>query len=89
MKTPIASFSVIAAALLGATFSQWVCSAQPARPARGFGPQGPQVVSPEIAADCKVTFRILAPKAESVRLSAGDIPGIGQGAEMIKGTNGI
>jgi enterochelin esterase family protein len=47
------------------------------------------VISPEVAGDCKVTFRILAPKAETVRLSGSDIPGMGQGAEMTKGTNGV
>ena len=36
------------------------------------------VVSPEIAADRRVTFRIYAPKAQAVRLAAGDIPGVGQ-----------
>ena len=41
---------------------------------RGRGPQGPQVVSPEVSADRRVTFRILAAKAETVRLSGGDIP---------------
>lgn len=59
----------------------------PAQP-RG-GPQGPQVVSPEVSADRYVTFRILAPKAEAVRLSGGDIPGNGQGTAMVKGTNGV
>jgi enterochelin esterase family protein len=53
------------------------------------GPMGPQVVSPEVGADGKVTFRILAPKAEAVRLTGGDMPGIGQGAPMIKGENGV
>ena len=56
---------------------------------RGRGPQGPQVISPEVAADRHVTFRILAPRAEAVRLSGGDIPGNNQGAEMQKGTNGV
>jgi enterochelin esterase-like enzyme len=56
---------------------------------RPRGPQGPQVVSPEVAADRKVTFRILASKAEAVRLSAGDIPGVGQPAEMKKGEQGV
>ena len=56
---------------------------------RGRGPQGPQVVSPEVAADRRITFRILAAKAETVRLSGGDIPGNGQGSEMTKGTNGV
>src|SRR5512133_1517771 len=54
-----------------------------------LGPQGPQFTSPEVAGDCKVTFRVLAPKAEAVRLNAGDIPGNGQGTEMTKGTNGV
>lgn len=58
-------------------------------PSRGRGPQGPQVVSPEISGDRKVTFRILAPKAEAVRLSAGDIPGNGRGAEMTKGASNV
>jgi enterochelin esterase family protein len=50
---------------------------------------GPQVISPEVGGDRRVTFRILAPKAEAVRLTAGDIPGLGQGAELTKGTNGV
>lgn len=49
----------------------------------------PEVVSPEIAADGHVTFRILASKAETVLLSGSDIPGIGQGAAMKKGDKGI
>jgi enterochelin esterase-like enzyme len=56
---------------------------------RGRGSQGPQIVSPEINTDRKVTFRILAPKAEAVRLSAGDIPGNGRGAALTKGTNNV
>ena len=67
-----------------------VAHAQPAAVApRGRGPQGPQVISPEVSAERKITFRILAPKAESVRLSAGDIPDMGQGKQMTKGTNGV
>ena len=53
------------------------------------GPQGPQFTSPEVSQDRRVTFRILAPKAESVRVSGGDMPQIGQGAAMTKGTNGV
>jgi len=53
------------------------------------GGRGPRVVSPEVAADRHVTFSILAPKAEVVRLSGGDIPGVGQGAEMTKDPNGV
>ncbi len=36
-------------------------------------PQGPRVTSPEVAADGRVTFRILAPKADTIRLT-GDFP---------------
>ncbi|MGZ8937583.1 MAG: esterase [Limisphaerales bacterium] len=56
--------------------------------AQGRGPQGPQVISPEVSGG-RVTFRILVPKAEVVRLSGGDMPGVGQGKEMTKGTNGV
>ena len=54
-----------------------------------FGGQGPRVVSPEVAADRHVTFRILAPKAEAVLLSGSDIPDLGRGAEMTKDPNGV
>ena len=41
-------------------------------------PQGPAVLSPEVRADRRVTFRILAPEATKVELrSPGDIPGVG------------
>src|SRR4051812_49526650 len=52
---------------------------QPARPRPAGGGRGPAVVSPEVKPDRHVTFRILAPKAEAVRLNAGDIPGGGPG----------
>jgi enterochelin esterase-like enzyme len=44
-------------------------------------PQGPRVTSPEVAADGRVTFRILAPKALAVRL-LGDIPSEGPTVPM-------
>src|SRR6185436_18610253 len=54
------------------------------------GPQGPRVTSPEVSADRKITFRILAPKAESVKLGAGDIQGLSQDATTLtRGTNGV
>lgn len=65
-------------------------SAQPAAEAPRFrGSQGPRVISPEVAADRRITFRILAPKAQAVRLTGSDIPGNGQGAEMTKDPNGV
>jgi enterochelin esterase-like enzyme len=55
-------------------------AAQPAaQPGRGRGgQQGPVVNSPEVFADRRVTFRVLAPNAQKVELrTPGDIPGIG------------
>lgn len=40
----------------------------------GRGGRGPQVTSPEVTSDHHVTFRLLAPNAQRVTLSAGDIP---------------
>lgn len=69
--------------LLTVLFSAVTVFAQAPRPG------GPRVVSPEIAADRQITFRILAPRAESVRLSGSDIPGLGQGAQMKKSEEGV
>jgi enterochelin esterase-like enzyme len=67
----------------------WVGVAAAAQaPGGARGGQPPQVVSPEVLSDRHITFRIVAPQAETVRLVGGDIPNIGQGA-MTKGENGI
>ena len=67
-----------------------VAISAPAQPARGGrGPQGPVVVSPEVTAEKKVIFRILAPNAQAVKVMGGDIPGNSGGAPMTKGDNGI
>jgi enterochelin esterase family protein len=47
------------------------------------------IVSPEVSAEKRITFRVRAPKAEAVRLIASDIPGSGQGAAMKKGEEGV
>lgn len=48
------------------------------------------LVSPRILADNKVQFSIYAPKAETVRLNAGDIPGSDwTGTEMTKRPDGV
>ena len=52
------------------------------------GPQGPRVVSPEVA-NGKVTFRLLATNATSVRLSGSDMPGLGQPKDMAKNADGV
>ncbi len=46
-------------------------------------------MSPELTPDHKIVFRIYAPKAESVRVSGGDIPGMMQAGPMTKGENGV
>jgi enterochelin esterase family protein len=74
--------------------------AQPPAPegrAAARGPQGPVVVSPEILSDRRVTFRILAPEAQTVGLRGSDIrllasaPGgpPNPGPPFVKGENGV
>jgi enterochelin esterase family protein len=52
-------------------------------------PRPPEVVSPEVSAEKKIIFRIHAPKAEAVRLTGGDLPGVGQGVALKKNDKGI
>jgi enterochelin esterase family protein len=52
-------------------------------------PQTPAVVSPEVKADRKVTFRIYAPKAESVGVFTTDLPGGFAPRPMKKDEKGI
>jgi enterochelin esterase family protein len=86
MKTARLIHVIVAVAFAIATTLQ----AQSTNPPSRFRvPQGPQVKSPEVGADRRVTFRIHAPRAESVRLSAGDIPNLGTNGTMSKGTNGV
>ena len=81
-RQPPAACAVLAAfALAGSVAAQAPSGPRPAR--------GPRLVSPEIAEDRSVTFRILAPKAEAVRLSGTDIPDNGQGSAMAKGAEGV
>ncbi len=49
----------------------------------------PAIVSPEVSADRRITFRINAPQAKAVRVSGGDIPGLGQNGLMTRGENGV
>src|SRR5207247_7745616 len=69
-------------------------AAQPPAQGRGAAPAAPAVLSPEVGADRRVTFRVLAPAAETVELrSPGDIPGVGgRGVappQLTKGTDGV
>ncbi|WP_321471239.1 alpha/beta hydrolase-fold protein [uncultured Paludibaculum sp.] len=53
-------------------------------------PQGPVVVSPEVSAERTITFRLLAPKADTVEVQGGDIQGLTRGViPMVKGANGV
>jgi enterochelin esterase-like enzyme len=87
------SSKTLAATLLAGAFAAQLAVAQDrpaAPPAAGRGGRGPQVVSPEIQADRKVTFRILAPKATAVALSANDIPApVTKGVEFKKSDAGV
>src|SRR5688572_28693324 len=60
-----------------------------ARGGRGRGQAAPAVVSPEVSADRRVTFRVSAPQAQAVRLNASDIPNLGQAAALVKAENGV
>ncbi|HZL34776.1 MAG TPA: alpha/beta hydrolase-fold protein [Tepidisphaeraceae bacterium] len=83
---------------MGALVASSTSAQQP--PARSAGPatrpaargqrRGPQINSPEVREDRRVTFRIHAPKAQAVRLNAGDIPGgPGQSRAFTKGDNDV
>jgi len=90
MSTRRSILLIMAATMLAAFTLTSAWSAEPAAETPRFRPpQGPQVVSPEVSTERKITFRILAPKAEAVRLSGSDIPGMGQGKEMTKGPEGV
>ena len=72
------------------TISMVLCAcalvAQPAQPGPGAG-QPPQLRSPEVLADGRVVFRLLAPSAASVTLG-GDFP-IGTNVAMTKDDAGV
>lgn len=77
--------NILVIAVMVLTVFAMTCTA----PAQRQRPRGPRVVSPEVAADRHVTFRILATKAKEVLLSGSDIPGVGRGAAMTKDPNGV
>ncbi len=51
--------------------------------------QPPAVTSPEVASDRHITFRILAPKAQQVRVFSSDIFGMALTGDMTKADNGV
>ena len=96
---------LVAFTLTWAAYAQVPAAAPTVQPGRaaaaGRGSQGPQVTSPEVLPDRRVTFRILAPQAQGVRLTGGDMPALaggGRGAtapsgplpgQMTKSDNGV
>ena len=80
----------LAAGLPGVALAQPPATAPAAAPQGRGGPSpAASVVSPELSADRRLTFRIYAPNAQAIRLAAGDIPGVGQTTQLTKGENGI
>src|SRR6185436_9292058 len=84
--------SIAAIAIFCATVP--LAAQQPDAPQRGGrgggrGPQAPAYVSPEVSADKKITFRIFAPQAQAIRLTASDIPQLGSAAALTKADNGV
>lgn len=75
-------FTLVAMFGVAAALAQPPAGAQPAaQPGRGAGrgAQGPQVISPEVMPDRRVAFRIVAPQAQNVRVTGGDIPALAGG----------
>jgi len=85
MKSRRGSIAIIAVLII--LFLSTGLYAQEKKPAFS---RGPTVNSPEVMQDGSVVFRILAPDAASVGLSASDIPGLMQTRpQFSKGENGV
>jgi enterochelin esterase family protein len=85
-----AAFAAPAAFSLQAGQTPAPSQAQAGRGAARGGQRGaPAVISPEVSADRRVTFRLAAPQAQAVRLAAGDIPGLGQRGVLTKSEDGL
>jgi len=82
------SVPTLAAALVLAVATPVVGQAPP-RPAavQPGGQAPPPFTSAEVTADRLITFRVFAPKAQAVRLSAGDIPGVTPAAAAMSRTD--
>ncbi|MCL6544564.1 MAG: hypothetical protein K6T61_05010 [Bryobacteraceae bacterium] len=86
----VAGAAVCAFGWLGLLNAQQAAPARGEVPAaRGQMPQIPAVTSPEVLPDKRVAFRVYAPQAQAVRLTASDIPNLGAAAQMTKGENGV
>ena len=67
-------FLAAAVCILAFTGSEAIWGQQTPPPRRNGGGRGIRVTSPELLPDHTVTLRLLAPNAQSVTLSAGDVP---------------
>ena len=89
------SFTALSVGLLVCIAIASMVMAQEPAPARGGrsggrgGAAQPAVVSPEVTVDHHIVFRIAAAQAQLVKLSASDIPNLGQTATLIKGDNNV
>ena len=96
MKIYSACFGVAALCALGTFALLPDCFSQPAPTPSAADTNAPPArtgstrpVPVEVSADGHITFRILAPNAQNVRVNANDIPGIGSGLVLAKTANGI
>ena len=87
MPRPIRDFLKLSALMVCASLASAQAPA-PTQTPRG-GARAPAVVSPEVSADRHITFRLFAPQAQAVRLTASDIPGLGQTGIFTKGEAGV
>src|SRR4051794_14133245 len=85
----VALTTAIGAASLAPAIHAQAPAAPAAAAPQGRGNQPPPVNSQEVLPDRKITFRVYAPNAQAVRLSAGDVPNVAQVAQMTKNEAGI
>src|SRR5437867_480229 len=88
VRSTLAVLSIVLA-VVSITAQQTPAPAERGRGGRGGGRGGPAVVSPEVWADGRITFRLAAPQAQAVRLTASDIPGLGQTGVLTKDEGGV
>jgi len=85
--TQHARAALTAGALALLTLGSSARAQQPIEPPQPTMP--PPVMSPVVGEGGRITFRIYAPEATSVRVSSGDMLGFGPGAPMEKGAEGV
>jgi enterochelin esterase-like enzyme len=84
-RTTVAATAALTLLLAAHSFAQQPPAPSATRPATR---QAPVVNSPELLPDRRITFRLLAPKADDVRLNGGDIQG-GGNRTFTKAASGV